>query len=337
MRHGRAATGGTAAFAIGVCVLGLGLYAARTRAAETPKTPPAGRVEHKGPGTVAMRIGETTLWQFNFKKEEGKPYFHPVCMPDGAVLTWLRPGDHRWHRAIWFSWKHINGLNYWEEDKQGLSQGRTEVRTVTCTQFGAGAANVAMTLVYRPPDKPVVMTEKCTIRITQPDAGGCYRMDWRSVFTARDQEVLLDRTPIVGEKGGKGWGGYAGLSYRAAEALREYQVLSSEGLKNMAAHGKPARWVDFSGVVDAKTKKTAGVAMFDHPDNPRHPSPWYIAARGKFGYFGPAFLFDKSFRLAAGKSLTLTYRILIHPGRGTKEKLDKEYADFTRKKDAKTK
>jgi hypothetical protein len=193
-----------------------------------------------------------------------------------------------------------------------------------------------MGLVYRPPDKPVLMAEQRTIRITQPDAGGCYRMDWRSVFTAQGQEVLLDRTKIKAE-GGPAWGGYAGLSYRAAEAMRDYQVLSSEALANAAAHGKPARWVDFSGVVDAKTKKTAGVAMFDHPDNPRHPSPWYVAARGKFGYFGPAFLFDKPFRLAAGKSLTLTYRILIHPGRGTKEQLDKEYADFAKKKHAKTK
>jgi len=327
MTQWRAFVVGLGAFAIGLCVLEIAVNAAWTRAADPDKAPPSGRVEVKDPGCIAMRIGDKTLWQFNFKKEEGKPYFHPVCTADGTCLTWLRPADHRWHRAIWFSWKYLNKLNYWEENRQGLSQGRTEVITATCTQTAGGPANLAVELAYHPPEKPAVLKERRTIRISLPDKDGRYRMDWQSVFAAQDQEVLLDRTKIKAE-GGPAWGGYAGLSYRAAETMRQYQVLNSEGLKDMAAHGKHARWMDFSGVVDAKTGKAAGVAMFDHPANPRHPTPWYVAARGKFGYFGPALLFDKPLRLAAGKTLKLTYRILIHPGRGQKEQLEKEYKDF---------
>ncbi|MBA7592916.1 Vitamin B12 transporter BtuB [subsurface metagenome] len=54
-----------------------------------------------------------SIWKFNFDKTEGKPYFHPLALEDGTPLTWLRPEDHPWHRGFWFSWKYINGLNYW--------------------------------------------------------------------------------------------------------------------------------------------------------------------------------------------------------------------------------
>jgi hypothetical protein len=66
------------------------------------------------------------VWQFNFGSNATKPFFHPVALPGGPVLTWDQPGDHPWHRALWFSWKFINGINYWEEDpKTGVSAGRT--------------------------------------------------------------------------------------------------------------------------------------------------------------------------------------------------------------------
>ena len=319
------------AAACGLCLLAVGI----DRGADQTQAKAAAMsfctLQHRAGEGLAMKCCQKTYWQLNYKKAEGKPYFHPVCLPDGRPLTWLRPADHKWHRAIWFSWKHINGLNYWEENKQGLSQGRTEVVDLKHKRGKDGATHITMDLTHYPPGKPPVLTERRSITVTMPDSDKCYRMDWQSVFTAGEKEVLLDRTKTKPE-GGPAWGGYAGLSYRAAEAMRKYQVLDSEGRRDMKCHGQHAKWMDFSGVIDAKTNEAAGVAMFDHPTNPRSPSPWYVAMSGKFGYFGPAFLFDKPCRLAAGKTLKLSYRILIHPQRGTKEQLDKEYRDFIGRK-----
>ena len=72
--------------------------------------------------------GPKILWRLNHDRQQGKPFFHPLCLADGTELTALRPADHVWHRALWFSWKFINGLNYWEEDpKTGQSEGQTEI------------------------------------------------------------------------------------------------------------------------------------------------------------------------------------------------------------------
>ena len=310
-----------AAALVGVALAACPLFAAA----------PAYRLTQEPGQSVSLLAGDQALWTLHHRKAEGKPYFHPVCTPDGTCLTWLRPGDHRWHRALWFSWKHINGLNYWEENRQGLSQGRTEVADVKARQAPDGSTAIVMLLDYHPPDKPAVLKERRTIAATLPDDAGAYRMDWTHVFTAQDAAVELSRTPTKAE-GGPAWGGYAGLSFRAVKAMTAYQTLDSEGRRNMAGHGQHARWLDFSGTVDPKTKRAAGVAFFDHPSNPRHPTPMYIIMSGHFGYCSPAFLFDKPHTLPKGQSLTLFYRVLIHPGRATKAQLDKEFEAFKKLK-----
>ncbi|HIJ52458.1 MAG TPA: hypothetical protein HPP66_04810 [Planctomycetes bacterium] len=280
--------------------------------------------------SVAVLNRGRVVWQVNFDKKEGKPYLHPVGLTDGTVLTCLRPADHRWHRALWFSWKFINGLNYWEEDpKTGLSQGRTEVVDVKVRPHRDRSGDIEMTLSYHPPGEQAVLMEKRLLAVSAPDENGRYHIDWHSTFTAREKDVLLDRTPIPGEKGGKGFGGYAGLSVRMAKATRGWQFTDSEGRKDKEAHGKKARWVDFSGEIGEG--KAAGIAIFDHPENLRHPSPWYVTK--DMPYFSPAVLFNKPYTLGAGKSLTLRYRILIHPGRADRDMLEGELKAFLKTTD----
>ena len=284
--------------------------------------------------SLALLNHEQVVWQLNFNKKEGKPYFHPVCLTDGTELTWHQPPDHPWHRALWFSWKYINALNYWEEDrKTHLSQGRTELVDIKVGPHDDFSARIVMALSYHPPDKPAVLTEKRVISLSAPDDQGRYRIDWHSIFTAGAEAVLLDRTPIPGEKGGQSWGGYAGLSVRVAKGISDWQVIDSEGRKNMQAHGKGARWMDFSG--QTATGSAAGIAVFDHPSNLRHSSPWYVAmnANVPFGYFSPALLFNKSYTLPSRESLAMRYRVLIHPGRADKDLLESEWRQFRELKD----
>lgn len=267
------------------------------------------------------------MWQLNFSKSEGKPYFHPLALVDGTELTWLRPEDHPWHRALWFSWKYINGLNYWEEDsKTGLSEGRTEIANVNVTCDDSHSASIGMTLNYRPPHEKPVLTEKRELSISAPNEMGQYYIDWESTFTAGDEDVVFGRTPIVGEENGVTWGGYAGLSLRMVKEAYHWHFCDSEGERDMKAHGKQARWVDYSG--PAATGQFAGITIFDHPENLRSPSPWYVA-KG-LAYFSPAILFHEPYTLKKGKSLLLKYRILIHAQKLDREFLNKQwllYAD----------
>jgi len=292
---------------------------------------PAGYQWRQTDKSLALVTNGKVVWRFNFAGKLGKPYFHPLALTDGTELTWDSPPDHPWHHGLWFSWKFINGLNYWEENRQtGLSQGRNELLAVKVEPREDYSARIEMTIAYHPPDKPTVLTETRRIDVSAPDEQGRYRMDWAATFTAAEQDVLLDRTAIPGEKDGKAWGGYAGLSVRIAKDISKWQVIGSEGKSDMHTHGKKARWMGFSG--QAPNGKQAGIAVLDHPGNLRHPSPWYVSldTNVPFGYFSPAILFDGPYTLPAGESLTLRYRVLVHPGRADSSILKAEFRAFSK-------
>jgi len=253
---------------------------------------------------LARLNGTNVVWQINADPAEGKPYFHPLATPDGTVLTALRPEDHPWHRGLWWSWKYINSLNYWEEDrKTGQSAAATELNRCELQPHADGSAHLTFDLGYHPWNAPPVLTEHRTVEISAPTNGG-YEMRWTTEFTAMTN-VTLSRTPLPGEPNGQAWGGYAGLSLRLNAATRNWifsNAAKMSGVTNL--HGRPARWVKFS----AGANRPA-VTIFDDAQNRRHPTPWYVNQQMPF--FNPALLFHEPLTLAAGERLTLHYRILV--------------------------
>jgi hypothetical protein len=273
--------------------------------------------------SLSLVRGNAVLWQFNFRKSEGKPYFHPLTVAGSPPLTELRPKDHPWHRALWFSWKTINGVLYWEEDRQtGKSPGVTELLEVRTTARRDFSARFELALSYHPPDRPAVLTEKSTIEVSPPGPDGGYRIDWQSVFTAGDQEVRLDRTPIAGEPNGVEWGGYAGLSLRLAPMLRDWHFADETGPVKAAA--TQARWMSFSGPLEHG--KTAAIVVLDHPKSFRHPTPWYLIP--SMPYFSPAVLYRAPYTLPARTSMTLKYRMLFLPGAVDRDAVQSEWQRF---------
>jgi hypothetical protein len=302
-----------------IAVLGFGIALQFLSAA------PAGKAEglswRRATGSVALVKQDQVIWNFRYNRNEAKPAFHPVALPGGPVLTCFRAEDHPWHRGLWFSWKFINGLNYWEEDKvTGASEGRTEWRNVRVTTRPDFSARISMELSYRPTNGQPVLAEQRVIEVSTPDAQGIYRLDWTMTFKALGKDVWLDRTPIPGEPEGKGHGGYAGLSVRFARELTNAQAVTSTGpvvFTNGTYRGKAAA-TDYSGTLE---NQEIGIAMVDHPGNLNAPSPWYIIDNKQMKYFSPAVLCYGRHTLKAGATMTLRYRVIAHPGRWNADRL----------------
>ena len=275
--------------------------------------------------SLALLNGEKIIWRSNHKVGQGKPSIYPLGLADGTELTWFRPPDHIWHRSLWFTWKFINGVNYWEEDKDGQSPGRTEVADVKVERADEHV-QIEMDLRFFPVGKKPVLTEKRIIKISIPDEKGGYTIDWKGVFTAVDKDLEFNRTPLPGQPGGVDYGGYAGLSLRMAKNTRDWKFLDSEGRRDgKAIHGQPARWICNYG--SAGNGKEAAAAMFDHPDNLRHPVSWYVAAG--MPYFSPAVIFNEPYRLPAGKSFALKYRVIVFSDALDSGQLDSMWKEFT--------
>ena len=276
--------------------------------------------------SLALIRGQNVLWQFNYDLNLDVPYFHPVSADGERVLTWDRPPDHAWHHGLWFCWKYINGVNYWEHDRQtGRPAGRTRTTDVRIEAGDQHSARILLTLAYHPAgDDEVVLSERRRIDITAPNAEGEYHIDWTADFTAGQRQVELDRTPPKAQS----WGGYAGLSVRFAKELSDRRATSDAGRIEFGPgdrHRSQATFMDYSGVID---NAPVGLALLDHPHNPRHPTPWYVIRGPVMGYMNAALLNDEPMTLAPGGKMTLRYRVIVHPNRWDAARLQTEQANF---------
>jgi hypothetical protein len=303
------------------------------------------------PASLALRNGGKVLWQFNHLQdgeEKGCPYFHPLATIDGAVLTDLRPGGHRWHRGLRFAWRKINGVEgywTWPEGQQNWPEkelGRTKVTAVKIDANDDFSARFELEVSYHPPGAPADLTEKRIIEVSSPDQHGNYQIDWHGVFTAGSRGAFLDRTPIPGEEGGRWWGGYAGLQFRVAprDQYSAWAMTNSEGIsvagdsksggpelhKQLSPlHGKPARWMNLT--LTLADGKTGGITLMDHPANLRHPSPWHVSAMPHEFHHAP--LFSGPFTVEAGKPMPFRFRIVVHSNLFRKSDIERQWNDFS--------
>jgi type 1 glutamine amidotransferase len=285
-----------------------------------------------GATSVALRCDGQTVWRFNYDTNAAsKPFFHPLALPGGEPLTWQSPEDHVWHYGLWFSWKYLNGVNYWEEDKAtrqsaGVTSWRVE-KVETRPDF---SARIELALDYRPRGTAAsVLTEKRHINVSAPAADGSYALDWRQEFQAGAANVKLDRTPLPGEPGGQVYGGYAGLSLRFAKEFTNTQIHASSdpGPAKDNRHRFSAAAADYSGRLG---EREVGVAILDHSANPRHPTRWYAIVNPSqpFAFVNAAWLQLQPYELAAGGKFTLSYRVIVHSGRWDATRLGAEHQKF---------
>jgi hypothetical protein len=282
------------------------------------------------PDSIALSNDGEIVWQYNHRAEEGKPYIHPLATTEGQIFSDLRPKDHPWHRAFWFSWKKINGVNYWEENrKTGVSEGLTQVLKTRRSVASDQTVTIKIDLAYAPAKTgKVVMTEERTVTIHPPTDSGAYTIDWSATFHALETDVVLDRTPIPGQPGARKGGGYAGLSLRMNKEVHGGVFSNSEGLFGTEAHRKPARWMSYSA------PQGGSILMLDHPRNLRYPGKGYFFE--KMPFMMPAVIHDAPYTIDAGKTLDLRYQTVVYPEKvdaESAEKAWKEWVDSTTHKD----
>ena len=276
----------------------------------------------EAPDSIALSNEGKIIWQLHHRQAEGKPYFHPLATTEGQVFSDLRPKDHPWHRGLWFSWKKINGINYWEESrKTGVSEGLTKLLKIRRSVAPDNTVTVEMKLAYAPAKTgTVAMTEERTVTIHPPNDSGVYAIDWSATFQSLESDVVLDRTPLPEQPGGKRGGGYAGLSLRMNKDVHGGVFFNSEELSGTEANRKSARWISYSA------PQGGSILMLDHPRNLRYPGKYYFVE--KMPFMMPAVIHDAPHTIEAGKTLRLSYRTIVFPERADGDSAEKSWKEW---------
>ena len=247
-----------------------------------------------------------------------------------AVVTNHAPFDHRWHHGLWWSWKFINDILYWEDhpsyggNRMGLGHCRVEAHDVSPADEGV-RINEQLSWRENETDR-VVMSERRTMTVNPPalPLEEEWSIDWEMVWTA-EENLTFETTPYPEVP----WGGYGGLNYRPARSLAAREVIiagtgefgsaeppTAEGAENI--HGMPAAWAAYSGCLDgAETDDPGnpaqgGLAILEHPGNSGCPHPIYAttAATG-FGFLASAPLMGGGMEMARGEQFDLRYRTMV--------------------------
>ncbi|HSH18960.1 MAG TPA: DUF6807 family protein, partial [Draconibacterium sp.] len=275
----------------------------------------------------ALQNGPNIVWKYNFNTKHGKPFFHPVFVGNNNI-TCVSPDDHLWHLGQWFSWKFINGVNYWEyQNGTYQSEGITEIRDIQITQADNFSAEIQLDIVYHPIEGENVMVEKRQIKISEPIGNGNIYMDYKFEFEALADSVNIDRTPILGEPNGMSWGGYGGLSVRFNQDFMDSHFISVRD-ENDNINGMQGDWLymGFTGLDGNKV----GTQIIISPQSHREEAAWYIANTDElpFYYFSPAYLFNEKHLLLKGEKLKLNYRINHFAGSVKLSKLEDEFQKY---------
>jgi len=266
------------------------------------------------------------------------PYLYPVYGPGGQALTRNWPmaeaegeeRDHPHHRSLWFAHGAVGLAD--GSKRYDIWNGRDGSaivhRKILAVESGeSGALRTANSWVDPGGDEMLGEERTMTFLAGTFDTGEAWRaIDFDVRLRAGASAVVLGDT-----KEGT-------MAIRVAPTLRHQgeraagAMLNSEGVEGADVWGKRASWVHYTGPVDGKP---VGIAIFDHPENFRHPTWWHARAYGLFAAnpFG-AHHFEKAKKgtgdqtIPAGGELRLRYRLLFHEGEVSAEQLDSELASY---------
>ncbi len=280
---------------------------------------------------IDVLAGGQLITTFHFDSQWAKPFLHPLRTPSGVVVSRGFPlekvdgesNDHPWHRGILYGHGDINGADFWRERSPETAGRLTpKTRPRTSRREGAGVLEVQLDMLT-PGGTPLgTILQGCRFA----HAAGHYLIDIRLAIAA-DRGVALK----MGDTSD------GGLGVRLADEFRQDRgatLRNAEGLTGTEnIWGKRSPWVDYSSLVKGRK---AGVCVFDHPANPRHPTYWHARGYGLFAAnpFGERdYLRDKtkdgSMTIAANERAEFRYRVVIHDGDAADAEVEKLYGQYS--------
>ncbi|HEY3790029.1 MAG TPA: PmoA family protein [Urbifossiella sp.] len=307
----------------------------------------------KGENVYEFKIGRETVARYQFagtvrvEKGDGtkplaKPFLWPVIAPNGTPVTRAWPmdrnnsdkTDHFHQKSMWFchgdvipegiDLKGRHAVDFWSEFP---GHGR-----IVCVKSANGKAGEIITWnEWQTPEGQNILDEERDISVREVAGGRLF------TFVCK---LSANVCPITFGDTKEGSFGVRVNDAMRTEIATGGTVTSADGTiaaapmkDTLPMWGKLADWHDYSGTVNGKQ---AGIAIFDHPENPSraawHTRAYGLMAANPFGRAKSGFPIYKGntdlVKIEKGKSLTFKYAIFVHDGDVKAGKVAEAYEAF---------
>ncbi|MFK7769500.1 MAG: PmoA family protein [Mariniblastus sp.] len=284
-----------------------------------------------------VKIGDELFTTFDYGTYK-KPILYPVLGPEQIGMTRNWPmkkdvegeeHDHVHHKSMWIS-HEINGVHFWTEKGGDVKTTLVETKGESFKEDNAFRATSSW---VRASDGETLLTDQTTYRFGADETSRW--IDCTVEYHATHGDFQFDDTKE---------GLFAirthpdlRLSAKPKSGVEKVfgKAVNSEGVSGKDIWGKPAKWLYYFGTID---DVPMGIAMYDHPDNLRHPTTWHARDYGLVtaNPFGMHHFLGKekgagSFKVKNGDSLKLRYRIDFIKGNPSVDEIEKRFESFSSK------
>ncbi|MCW5978399.1 MAG: PmoA family protein [Bryobacteraceae bacterium] len=285
-------------------------------------------------GVVSVQIDGKPFTSFYVGEETAKPYLHPLRTATGKIVTRRYPmeaaagekHDHPHHQGLWFAHGDVNGIDFWSAlpSRTGEKYGRVALKAVSDLVSGKKGSITGAFEWQDANGKPLLREDRTMTFHRHPE------------LRIIDFDIRL--TGIAKAHFGDTKEGT--FAIRMADSMKEEnggKLVNAEGASGeKATWGKRSNWMDYSGEVEGER---AGVAIFDHPGNPKHPTYWHVRGYGLFAtnIFGEHDFYNDKARdggmtLEPGQTWRFRYRVVIHPGDAVSAGVARLYEEYAKER-----
>ncbi|MFP4502642.1 MAG: PmoA family protein [Candidatus Hydrogenedentota bacterium] len=320
-------------------------YTYTLRVEEMTAASPAPRVVIKkqdDKDIVDVFIDDEHFTSYHYSEDWKKPFLWPVNGEDGHGLTRAWPmdedadtpeyaQDHVHHKSLYTAYGEVqledgDVADLWGE---GGGSGWQHVNEVT---WGSGDAYgwIVSKNTWQNGDREPLIDETREYRFYSTPADARF-IDVAVTFDARYGKVTFKDTKE---------GGLVALRMSPEISYRNGKITNARGDEGeQEAWGRPAAWCDYSA--DVEDIGWRGIAVFDHPENLRHPTCWHVRKYGLMGAnsFGYSYFSDNEaeegsmpengdYVFEEDGSLTFNYRVYVHSGSTRRANVKARFADY---------
>lgn len=278
---------------------------------------------------IIMRQGRKHLPVFKYKYGDVpyKPYVEQLYSPAGTAVLRDAPHDHLHHHALMYAIT-VDGVNFWEEAKAPGLQKTVSVSSVSSKTVDSritGGFEQKLDWI-NPRTGKVLLSEHRQISASCGLIPDATLLTWNTRLTTPSGK---DKAALTGSH-------YHGLGMRFVESMDENgRFFNSAGAKGKVYRGSErllrADWCAYTAQANGKT---ITIAMFDHPDNARHPAVWFVMDK-PFSYMSATMnLHEEPFELRAGEPLALTYGAVLWDGETNPREIARGYEKWLKDADS---
>ena len=267
--------------------------------------------------SLLVRDGGGGLLRYRYGGVPFKPYVQELFTPAGINVLLDAPRDHQHHHALMFACA-VNHVDFWGEAPtppgghfEPLPGRQRHLGYDDLVVTGPPAERrvrfgESLRWVVPPNDDPVLVEDR-TITAERTAGPAATVLTWESRLSVPPgtESVTLSGSHYHG----------LGLRFiRSMDATGEFRNPDND--PGVVFRGEErlvrSRWCAYTAQADGRT---VTVAMFDHPDNPRHPATWFVMAK-PFAYLSATMrLHEEPLTLQAGRPLTLRYGVALWDSR----------------------